>query len=58
MLSPIPVSSPQTLYSLPHTPCFYEDAPLPTHPLPAQCPSIPLCWGIESLHSTKGLPSH
>jgi len=36
---------------LPHplpSPCFCEDAPTPTHPLPPQCPGIPLHWGNES----------
>ena len=46
MLSPFPVSPPQTLYPLP-SPCLYKGAPPPTHPLLPQCSSIPLCWVIE-----------
>jgi len=32
---------------IPPTPCFYEDAPTPTHPLQPQNPGITLHWGIE-----------
>jgi hypothetical protein len=53
--------------SLPHprSPCFYEGAPPPIHPLPPHCPDIPLHWGIEPsqdqgpllpLMSSKGHP--
>jgi len=31
----------------PPYPCFYEDAPTPTHPLPSQRPGIPLHWENE-----------
>jgi hypothetical protein len=31
----------------PPSPCLYEGAPLPTHPLLLSCPGIPLHWGIE-----------
>ena len=27
--------------------CFYEGAPLPTHPISSHCPSIHLHWGIK-----------
>ena len=47
MLSSFPVSPPHRPYPLPHTPCFYEGAPLYTHTLQPHCPSIPLHWVIK-----------
>jgi hypothetical protein len=49
-LSNIPLSQPHTL-------CFYEGVPPPTHPLPPPCLIIPYT-GASSLHMTKGLSSH
>ena len=54
MLSPFPVSPPQTLYSL-SLPCFYEGAPPPVHTLPPHCPSIPLHWGTNPSY-VQGAP--
>lgn len=34
-------------FPIPLSPCFYEDAPPPTHPLLPHCPRIPLHWGTE-----------
>ena len=56
MLSPFPVSPPQTIsrIGLP-PPCFYTGA----SPLAPHHPSSPLCWdGTSGLHKTKSLPSH
>jgi hypothetical protein len=46
MLFPFQVSFHSPLSSVP-SPCFYEGAPLPTHPLLPQQPSIPLSWVIK-----------
>ena len=48
MLYSFPVSPLHTPYLIPPSPCFYEEAPPPTHPLLPHLPSIPLHWGIES----------
>ena len=40
------------------SPCFYESVPYRTDPLLPPCPSIPLQWGILSLHRIKGLSSY
>jgi hypothetical protein len=42
---PIPSPSP--------SPCLYEGAPLPSHPLTSYCPGIPLHWGIKH-HQAQG----
>jgi hypothetical protein len=47
MLSPLPVSPPQTPYPLSSSPCLYEGAPPPTYPLLPQHSVIPLPWTIE-----------
>ena len=33
--------------SSPPSPCFYQGAPPPTHPLLPPCPGMPLHWGIK-----------
>jgi len=50
MLSPFPVSSPESCYLIP-SPCFYEGAFSPTYPLPPNPPlaNVPLHWGIHTL---------
>jgi hypothetical protein len=52
---PLPSFPSTNPLSPPLTPCLYEGAPPPAHPLPLQCPSIPLCWVIESSQD-QGLP--
>ena len=47
MLFPFLVSPLKTFYLTLPPPCFYEDAPLLTHPLLPYHPSIPLHWGIK-----------
>jgi len=41
------LSFPPLFHTLFPSPCFYEDAPTPTHPLPPQGPGIPLHCGNE-----------
>jgi hypothetical protein len=56
MLPPFPV--PPLKHPIPSlSPCFYEGAPPPTHPLPPPRPRSPLHWA-SSLHRSKGLSSH
>jgi hypothetical protein len=46
-LSSFLVSLLQPPYAIPCSPCFYEGAPLPTHPLLPHYPSTPLHWDIK-----------
>jgi hypothetical protein len=46
-----PLRSPLLSYPIP---CFCEDAPPPTYPLPSHHPGIPLHWGME-LAQDQGL---
>jgi hypothetical protein len=43
---------------IPTSPCFYEGAPLPTHPLPPHCPGIPLHWGIKPTQDLLLMPDN
>jgi hypothetical protein len=56
MLSPFPVSPPQTPYPIPPPHCFYEGAPPPTHSCLTALVSP--YTGALNLHRAKGLLSH
>jgi len=48
MLCSFQIPSPQTPYTIPLCPCFYEGpSPPHPHPLPIHCPNISLYWGIK-----------
>jgi hypothetical protein len=58
--NPFPVSPPQPPLSHPLSPCFYQDAPLPTHPpTHSHLTALEFLYtGASSLHMTKHLSSH